>query len=100
VLRFIVSDRISILHLCPRPKTFTQTNHDGLHERLIGVVLEKLGEMVNINVAGDFEKLRVVADCFIGRNVFELGERRTREGVRENGVPSSRTDSVDRSSPN
>src|ERR1700683_573255 len=81
VLWFIVSDRISILHLCPRPETFMQANKDRLHKWLVGVVLKKFGKLLNVDIACDFEEFRVVMNHFSGSFIIKFKQRRTREWI-------------------
>jgi hypothetical protein len=99
VLRFIMSDGISILQISPRPKTFRQANNDRLHKRLVGVVHKKFSKFVNIDIAYNFEEMRVVTNCFIGGNVIKLRGGGTREWIRKKGVLGSRTDGAIYSTP-
>ena len=91
VLWFVVSDGISILQICTRPKTFTQAHQDGLYERLVGVIFKKFGKLLNVDIACDFEEVRIVTDCFRGGFVIKLERRRTREWFCRKGVLGSRT---------
>jgi hypothetical protein len=99
VLRFIVSDGISILWLCPRPKNFRQANNDRLHKQLVGVVCKKFSKLVNVDIAYNFEEMRVVTNCFIGGNVIKLRGGGTREWICEKGVLGSRTNGAIYSTP-
>jgi len=72
MLWFVVSKGITILQFGPRPKTIPQTSNDRLDKRLVRVVCEKFIEFFNIDITSDFEKVRVLMDCFVGSKVFEF----------------------------
>jgi hypothetical protein len=99
VLQFIMNNGISILRLHPRLKTFRQANSDRLHKWLVGVVCKKFSEFVNVDIAYNFEEMRVVMNCFIGRNVIKLRGGGTREWIHKKGVLGSRTNGAIYSTP-
>src|SRR5882762_6605933 len=99
VLRFIMSDRVSILRLRPRPKSFGQADDDRLHKRLVGVVRKKFSEFFNVDVAHDLEEVRVITNCFISGNIIEFRGGGTREWIRKKGVLGSRANGAIYSTP-
>ena len=75
----------------PRPKTFRQDNNDRLHKWLVRVVCKKFSELVNVDIAYNFEEMRVVTNCFIGGNVIKLRGGGMREWIHGKRVLGSRT---------